>query len=55
MFPGIYSETEDAVMRQAYALYELLQGQRSPATKTKLDFLEDVLARAAARNAPKTV
>lgn len=52
LFPGLYTEVEEAVMRRVYELYEQLQGAASDATKTKLDFLEDVLARAVARIDP---
>jgi DNA-binding XRE family transcriptional regulator len=51
LFPGVYSEVEDAVMRRAYKLYNRLQGNPSATTRTKLDLLEQVLKRAAARNA----
>lgn len=55
LFPGVYSEVEDAVVRRAHELHESLQGKPSKATKTKLDFLEKVLAQAAARNTPECV
>ena len=50
LFPADFAEIEDAVMRRSYKLYERLQGRTSRATKTKLDFLEEVLARAKERN-----
>jgi transcriptional regulator with XRE-family HTH domain len=55
LFPGIYSEIEDAVMRRAYALYENLQGTPSKTTRTKLDLLEDMLARASARHVSQNI
>jgi len=55
LFPGIFSEIEAAVMRRAYALYENLQGTTSRAAKTKLNLLEDILARATARDPSQIV
>ncbi|HZS53849.1 MAG TPA: helix-turn-helix transcriptional regulator [Bryobacteraceae bacterium] len=49
LFPGLFSDIEDAVLRRAYTLYEKLQGTPTKRTKTKLDLLEEVLARAKAR------
>jgi DNA-binding XRE family transcriptional regulator len=51
LFPGLLTEIEDAVLRRAYKLYDRLQGRTAAATPTKLDLLEQVLKRAAARNA----
>ena len=45
LFPGIFSEIHEAVLRRAYELYEELQGNPSKATRAKLDFLEWVLGR----------
>jgi len=45
LFPGIFSEVHEAVLRRVYELYEELQGNTSKATRAKLDFLEEVLAR----------
>ena len=50
LFPAVFVEIEEDVMRRAYGLYEQLQGSKSSATKTKLDCLEVALARAKARN-----
>src|SRR5262245_45414563 len=50
LFPAVFGEVEEDVMRRAYGLYERLQGSKSAATKTKLDCLEEALARAKARN-----
>ena len=50
LFPGLVSEIEDAILRRAYKLYDRLQGNPSRTTKAKLDLLEQVLKRAAARN-----
>jgi DNA-binding XRE family transcriptional regulator len=55
MFPGLFSEIEDAVMRRAYKLYDRLQGNKAASTRTKLDLLEDVLKRAVRRNTPTGV
>ena len=45
LFPGIFSEVHEAVLRRVYELYEELQGNPSKATRAKLDFLEEVLDR----------
>jgi len=49
LFPGPYSEIEEAVMRQANDLYERLQGSSSKVTRMKLDLLENMLKRVAQR------
>jgi DNA-binding XRE family transcriptional regulator len=51
LFPGLAAEIEDAILRRAYKLYDRLQGNPSRTTKAKLDLLEQMLKRAAARNA----
>jgi transcriptional regulator with XRE-family HTH domain len=48
MFPGLFAEIREAVLVRAGELYEELQGNSSPATRTKLDFLEKILAQAEA-------
>ena len=45
LFPGLFSEVHEAVLRRTTELYEELQGTPSKATRAKLDFLEEVLAR----------
>jgi DNA-binding XRE family transcriptional regulator len=45
LFPGVFSEIHEAVRDRVNELYEELQGNPSKATRDKLDFLEDVLAR----------
>jgi transcriptional regulator with XRE-family HTH domain len=45
LFPGLFSEVHEAVLRRATELYEELQGNPSKETRVKLDFLEGVLAR----------
>ena len=46
IFPGLFSEIRDRVRERANRLYEELQGDGSATTRTKLDFLENVLERA---------
>src|SRR5262249_47166206 len=46
IFPGLFSEIREGVRERANDLYEELQGDGSASTRTKLDFLESVLARA---------
>jgi DNA-binding XRE family transcriptional regulator len=55
LFPDLFSEVEDAVMRRAYKLYDRLQGDTSASTRTKLDFLEKALKRAVHRNTTNRV
>jgi DNA-binding XRE family transcriptional regulator len=45
LFPGLFSEVHEDLLRRATELYEELQGNPSKATRAKLDFLETVLAR----------
>ncbi len=45
IFPGLFSEIKGAVQERANELYEELQGDPSVATRVKLDFLENILAR----------
>ena|ERR1043166_1208033 len=46
IFPGLFADVREAVLSRARELYEELQGDPSPTTRTKLDFLEKVLAQA---------
>lgn len=48
-FPALFAEVEQGVLARAYDLYEQLQGDRSKATRMKLDFLEKLFARAKRR------
>ena len=45
LFPGLFAEVHEDVLRRATELYEELQGNPSKTTRVKLDFLETVLAR----------
>jgi DNA-binding XRE family transcriptional regulator len=45
LFPGLFSEVYEGVLRRATELYDELQGNPSKTTRVKLDFLEQVLAR----------
>jgi len=49
LFPKLYVEVEDAVMRRAHELHERLQGTPSKTTRAKLELLEDALRRASER------
>ena len=49
LFPHLHLMTETEVLARARDLYERLQGNTSRAIRLKLDFLEDVFARADAR------
>jgi transcriptional regulator with XRE-family HTH domain len=46
LFPELYGKVYEFVLKQAETLYEELQGNPSRNTRAKLDFLEEVLARA---------
>ena len=46
IFPAFFADVEEAVLERVQALYDDLQGSRSRMTPAKLDFLEEVLARA---------
>lgn len=45
LFPELYGKAYQFVLARAEELYESLQGSPSPAIRTKLDFLEEVLQR----------
>jgi transcriptional regulator with XRE-family HTH domain len=49
LFPALFAEVERGVLARAYDLYERLQGNRSKAARMKLDFLEEMFARAKRR------
>ena len=46
LFPELYGKVYEFVLSQAEELYQKLQGNSSRVTRAKLDFLEEVLARA---------
>jgi transcriptional regulator with XRE-family HTH domain len=46
LFPHIATEVDEAVMARVWDLYDRLQGDPSRTTRTKLDILEDAIARA---------
>jgi transcriptional regulator with XRE-family HTH domain len=46
LFPELYAKVYYVVLKQAEELYEHLQGNPSRTTRAKLDFLEEVRARA---------
>jgi transcriptional regulator with XRE-family HTH domain len=46
VFPTFLADLHEAVYRRATDLYEEIQGSPSRVTRTKLDFLEEVMARA---------
>ena len=46
LFPELYGKVYEFVLSRADELYQQLQGNPSRVTKAKLDFLEEVLARA---------
>jgi transcriptional regulator with XRE-family HTH domain len=49
LFPGLFAEIEEAVMRRAYRLDERLKLNPSAATQAKRTLLKAVLSRAARR------
>jgi transcriptional regulator with XRE-family HTH domain len=49
LFPGISKGVEVDVMARVWELYERIQGSPSRRTKTKIDLLEDAIARAEER------
>ena len=46
LFPELYGRVYEFVLAHADELYQKLQGNSSRVTRAKLDFLEEVLARA---------
>lgn len=46
LFPELYGKVYEFVLNRAEELYDSLQGDPSRVTRTKLDFLEEVLKRA---------
>ncbi|UQD86065.1 MULTISPECIES: helix-turn-helix transcriptional regulator [Bradyrhizobium] len=55
LFPGLMSELQEAILRRASELYEVLQGDPSKATRLKLDFLERLLERVQGKRADATI
>ena len=55
LFPGVISSVQESVLRGANELYEALQGDPSKATRIKLDFLEEVIARVEEQRPNKTI
>lgn len=49
VFPGLVSDVEEAVARNAYRLHQKLTKDKSDAAARRREFLEAVLARAAKR------
>jgi transcriptional regulator with XRE-family HTH domain len=49
LFPGLFSGVEDDVMRRVWEMYERVQGHPSKLTKSKIELLEDAIARAEMR------
>jgi len=45
LFPGLFSQVHEDLLRRTRELYEDLQGNPSKITRLKLDFLEKVIAR----------
>jgi hypothetical protein len=54
LYPVLLAEIREAVHRRATDLYEELQGNPSRTTPSKLDFLEEVLARVELRGSSET-
>jgi transcriptional regulator with XRE-family HTH domain len=52
LFPGTFSDVEQALLARANQLYDELQGDPSRTTRLKLDFLESLLARLRSRRNP---
>jgi len=46
LFPALCAEVKDSVVARAYETFDKLQGDSSKANKIKLDFLEEMFARA---------
>lgn len=49
LFPGLHARVRKDVIARVRNLYDALQGDSSKATRLKLDFFEDVFARAQPR------
>lgn len=55
LFPSLFNETEAAVMRRANALFETLQAATPKSAKSKIEFLNEMQARAIARRRPRKI
>ena len=55
LFPGLVSEIEDAVLRNAYSLYRQYEEDTSPTALRKRSFLEAIATRAADRARQKAL
>ncbi|MDC0358591.1 helix-turn-helix domain-containing protein [Oligoflexia bacterium] len=53
LFPKLFADVEDSVIRRAYKLHERLSQHRAPTTKAKLKLLKGILARAKDRHTEK--
>jgi len=49
LFPLLFNESEEAVMRRANALFEDLQNIKSKTARAKIEFLNEMQARAISR------
>ncbi|WP_375414588.1 helix-turn-helix transcriptional regulator [uncultured Bradyrhizobium sp.] len=50
LFPKVFDQVEDALMRRANALHEELQGTAGISTRLKLDLLDNLFKRASERH-----
>jgi DNA-binding XRE family transcriptional regulator len=50
VFPKVFDQVEDALMRRANAMHERLQGRAGVSTRVKLDLLEAMFKRASERH-----
>jgi transcriptional regulator with XRE-family HTH domain len=55
VFPALYAETEDAVMRAAYQLHQRLEPVRSPGAERKRELIDQMFARATGKANPTKV
>lgn len=50
LFPGVFSHVERCTLKRVWDLYERIQGKSTATTRTKLDALEEAIARAKTRS-----
>jgi hypothetical protein len=55
IFPSVVSDVEEAVLRNAYSLYQKYEGDTSPKAGRKRAFLEAIATRAANRSRQKAL
>lgn len=55
LFAGLMSDVDKAVMARVWDLYERLQGNPSKTNRTKLELLEDAIARAKKRDTQQDI